>query len=371
MIDLVLLAVLVLAGLTGWRTGGTARAVRLVGLILGLLVGLTSAGLLSAHLSPVAHLLLGVVCALGGALLGSGVGRRLGGAVGRALPAPLDRALGAAARVVVATALFVGALGVAVAAGVLPGSSAPTGTRAFTELTGAFGRAAPDDVQALVPAVGTALPSDGTIQSVSRGVGSRVLLVSTGGVVGSGFVAGSARGAALVVTNAHVVHRATHVTVSSGGTELEATPVVFDARADLAVLRVSGLDATPLTLAGSDAANGTAAVGVGYPAGGSRTAIGAVVEQRLPVTSPDFAHGLALHRAYRLRADIKHGDSGSPLLDTSGRVVGVVNALLGHDGSQGYAITLDELRPVLAAAAHSTGTADTGAADATSCAVTP
>ncbi|GAB2460224.1 S1 family peptidase [Jatrophihabitans fulvus] len=367
LVDVAVIAVVVLAAVRGYRRGGLASLVRLGGGVAGLAMGLVVAGLLSAALPPVAHVLLGVACALGGVLLGLSLGRRLAAPLARHRPLLPDRLAGAVVGGAVG-ALVCGLLAsVAVAAGppalaaaVRAGSVAPDSPddvpvagEVWHGVGGMLQEVAPSDLAALVPSVGDAAPSATVIDAVERRVRMSVLRVTasgcTGGVTGTGFVAGTDGDAAIVVTNAHVA--------GGGGARVAdrpATVVYLNRRADLAVLRVPSLSAAPLPLARTDAANGDGLVVVGYPEGGPRTAVGATVVQRSPVPNPGLADGIALHEAYLLRAPIAHGNSGSPLLDTSGRVVGVVNALTGSSGRYGYAISVDELRGALQTAAGRT-----------------
>ena len=376
-LDLVVLAVVVLAAISGWRVGGAVIALHILGVVLGLILGLGVAGLLSSSLSAVTHLLLGAGCALGGALIGGAVGRLLGRALARVLQrlhiAVLDHLLGALARAGLAVlgcwlvAVLVLAIGPASWSAAVRSSAVfgnghpvPVAGHALSGIADALRAAAPADVAALVPSIAGVQPSQRTVQSVSNAVDGREFVIGAtgcrGSVVGTGFVA--ARG--LVVTNAHVVRAADQIVVRTGTGSLPASPVVVDRRADLAVLRVPGLDVTPLRIAARDAANGAQAVVVGYPGGGPRTAVGAVIRQRIPVPDPGLADGLALHQAYRIDSTIRRGDSGSPLLDLQARVVGVVNATSGGPGTAGYAITLDELLPDLAAARTARTVVSTG-----------
>lgn len=369
-LDLVVVLVVVLAGVRGWRSGGVAPLARLGAVVAGLVAGLWTARLLSSSLSPVWHVVLGTACAVGGLVLGAAIGRRLTAGLVRPRPVLPDRVLGVVVRGATALVLCVFALSLVAAYAPPPAAAAaragtlvprsPSAVPVAGDVWRAVGdlvdRTAPADLAALVPASTLTAPSAATIAAVDATVSRAVLRVSAEGcgtgTAGTGFVA--ARD--LVVTNAHVVRGAGRVSVAGH----DGTVVAYDRRADLAVIRVDGLDVGPLTLAASDAVNGTAVVLVGYPEGGPRTAVGGTVIQRLPVPNPGLAGGAVLHQAYRLAAVVKHGNSGSPLLDTSRRVIGVVNALAADgDGDRGFAISLDELRPVLADAATS-GAVGTG-----------
>lgn len=68
-----------------------------------------------------------------------------------------------------------------------------------------------------------------------------------------------------------------------------------------------------------------------------------------------------IREIYSLAATVQPGNSGGPLLDTEGRVVGVIFAKSLEDDSTGYALTLAEARPVLDQATSAGAAVDTGA----------
>jgi S1-C subfamily serine protease len=174
----------------------------------------------------------------------------------------------------------------------------------------------------------------------------RVLGTSCGlGVSGSGWVA--ARG--LVVTNAHVVAGQEDTTVnSSEGPPLRAEAVAFDSRNDIAVLRVSNLEAPSLPQA--EARAGSPAAVLGYPENGPLTARAARVGRTTVVLSVDaYGRGPVPRRITGLRGRVQPGNSGGPLLDTSGRVVGTLFAAR-VGGGAGYAVPPDVVDTALAAA---------------------
>jgi S1-C subfamily serine protease len=165
---------------------------------------------------------------------------------------------------------------------------------------------------------------------------------------GSGWIAAPGR----VVTNAHVVAGASAVAVQVRGTgsPLAGRIVAYDPERDLAVLDVPALNEAPLALGGTLGA-GDSAVVAGYPGGGAYTLGGARVRQVVDATGKDIYQQQTVTREiYSLRATVRPGNSGGPLFDTSGSVVGVVFARSTTDGDTGYALTLTEVRPVLAAA---------------------
>jgi S1-C subfamily serine protease len=182
----------------------------------------------------------------------------------------------------------------------------------------------------------------------------RVLGTSCGlGVSGSGWVAS----AGLVVTNAHVVAGQDDTTVDSvGGPPLPAQVVAFDARNDVAVLRIAGLKAPALQQA--EPRPGSSAAILGYPENGPLTARAARVGRTTVVLSVNaYGRGPVPRRITSLRGQVRRGNSGGPLLDGQGRVVGTVFAAR-VEGGAGYAVPPDVVDDAIArsrAGAVSTG----------------
>ena len=172
----------------------------------------------------------------------------------------------------------------------------------------------------------------------------RVLGTSCGlGVSGSGWVAG--RG--LVVTNAHVVAGQDDTAVDTlGGPPLPAQAVAFDARNDVAVLRVSGLDAPALQQA--EPTSGSSGAILGYPENGPLTARPARIGRTVVVLSEDaYGRGPVPRRITTLRGQVRPGNSGGPVVDRGGRVVATVFAAR-VEGGAGYAVPSDVVDAALA-----------------------
>jgi S1-C subfamily serine protease len=86
----------------------------------------------------------------------------------------------------------------------------------------------------------------------------------------------------------------------------------------------------------------------GYPGGGAYTLGSARVRGELEAAGTDiYQHNAVVRDVYSLRAIVRPGNSGGPLFDDAGDVVGMVFARSTTDADTGYALTLDELRPVL------------------------
>jgi S1-C subfamily serine protease len=164
---------------------------------------------------------------------------------------------------------------------------------------------------------------------------------------GSGFVVSPGR----VVTNAHVVAGVGQPVVETpDGATLTGRIVYFDGVADLAVIAVNGLTTQPLPL-GADLAAGKTAVFDGYPLGGPFSSGPAAVQSVATVNVPNIDGNKPTPReVYYLSADVQEGNSGGPLLDPAGEVTGVVFAKSATTDHLGFAMTTQNLLPVVSAA---------------------
>jgi S1-C subfamily serine protease len=193
---------------------------------------------------------------------------------------------------------------------------------------------------------------------VRAAAGSVVRILGTAcglGVEGSGWVAAPG----LVVTNAHVVagEGDTTVTPAGSGSSLDATAVHYDPTNDLALLRVGGLDDTPLSFA-SDVRSGTPGAVIGYPENGPLTITPARAGATGPVVTEDsYGRGPVTRQLTALRGDVRSGNSGGPLVDGDGRVLGTVFAATTQGKPGGYAVPNGV---VAGALSGSTGPVSTG-----------
>lgn len=169
-----------------------------------------------------------------------------------------------------------------------------------------------------------AVAGDPEIEATRNSV-VRVTGVACGfGVAGSGWVAATG----LVVTNAHVVagEEETQVQVAGEGPEFDATVVGFDPKNDVAVLAVPGLDAPALAL-DPDPQVGTSAAILGFPEGGPYDVRAARLGSTRTVLSQDaYGEGPIRRAITSFRGQVRQGNSGGPLVDGDGRVVGTVFA---------------------------------------------
>lgn len=175
---------------------------------------------------------------------------------------------------------------------------------------------------------------------------------------GSGWVVAPER----VVTNAHVVAGTTveAVRVGGAGRSYQARVIVFDPQRDLAVLSVPGLPA-PSSRQGVSLKRGGGAVVAGFPLNGPFRMDSARVRDVLTAKGADiYGTPGVVRQVYSLYARVQPGNSGGPLLNSSGAVVGIVFARSLDDDKTGYALTLDEARPVLNAANDRNSPVSTG-----------
>ncbi len=167
-------------------------------------------------------------------------------------------------------------------------------------------------------------------------------------VTGSGFVIDSA---GHVVTNEHVVEGASSATVVFSNGEREAARVVgSDASTDVAVVELEHHDRalTPLTLGSSSSLQiGDPLLAIGSPFGLQGTVTAGIVSAlHRELQSPN---GFAIDGAIQTDAALNSGNSGGPLLDSHGRVVGVNSQIQSQSGGNvgiGYAVPIDTAKRI-------------------------
>jgi len=169
---------------------------------------------------------------------------------------------------------------------------------------------------------------------------------STGGVQGSGFVY-DYDGTMVVVTNYHVVHDTTSVSITfSNGNGYKATVNGTDPYADLAVLSVDAEDEfKPLEVVSSSTLRvGDPVIAIGNPYGlvGSMTT-GVVSALGRTITEEEYTGGFAIANIIQTSAPINPGNSGGPLLNYCGKVVGITTAIVADSQGLGFAIPSNTL----------------------------
>lgn len=392
-LDLVLSVMLVSYAVGGYRQGLVRSAFSIGGFLAGAAGGLVLVPRILAALgrSPgqgisagLPAIIIVLVAATIGQSFGAWLGHRLAGALGNGPVRAVDGAAGAIVHVVIAATVvwFVAAtVRPALPAGL---SSAVTGSKILRTVD----TVVPDPVGRLFagvrnvldaggfPRVFTGLapepinPVDPPQAAVANGpairrVSSSIVKVRGAapacgrGQEGTGWVLADHR----VVTNAHVVAgvSAPAVQVLGQGPLLPATVVLFDPDTDVAVLDVPELTAAPL-VRGTPLVRGDSAVVAGFPLDGPFNVQPARVRAVLDARGEDiYGSGEVTRNIYSLAARVRPGNSGGPLLDAAGRVVGVVFARSVEDEQTGYALTLAEVADELAAGTRAAQPVSTGA----------
>ncbi len=225
-------------------------------------------------------------------------------------------------------AALVGGLVAGVAVSVLGGDgrSAASSTAAVTSAPASTGTRR--DVSS------TSLSATQIYQRDATGVVAIKVVTPEGEDEGTGIVLNDK---GLILTNDHVVKGATSITVDASGSSKmtrSAKLVGEEANQDLALIRVdpSGLGLTPLTLASSSPVQvGDAVYAIGNPYGLEETLTRGIVSAlRREISAPD---GSAITGAIQTDAALNPGNSGGPLLNEQGEVIGV-NSQIASDAAR-------------------------------------
>lgn len=221
-----------------------------------------------------------------------------------------------------------------------------------------FGRLAPTIVRDVPspdpdlvddPAVLRAAPSIVEVSGTAASCSKRI--------EGSGFVYADGR----VMTNAHVVAGVDDPTVEVDGQQVSSTVVYFDADVDVAVLYAPDLDADPLRFADTPADSGDDAIVAGYPEGGPFYVGSARVRAKQDISGPNIYDDKTVDREiYSLRAVVRPGNSGGPLLAPDGTVLGVIFAAAVDRDDTGFALTNRQVSGAITEGQSAVDEVDTG-----------
>ena len=369
-LDVFIVVFVLLSVLRGARTGFLAGVFSLVGVVVGASIGSRIApSLMPDGGNPVYGAGITLASTLAFAVLGEVIARTMGGSIRNRLTGPASETLdgfggatlGFAISLVVVWAVGAFALQTPPFAGLQPAvqdsrilktldERMPSGllTRAVSNLQPLPHIQGPDPD---VAAPEGSIADDPDVLAASDHT-VRITGIACGyGVEGSGWVAGRD----LVVTNAHVVagETATQVQVGGAGPHLPAEVVAFDARNDIAVLRVDGLGLTPLETAA--ARPGEKAAVIGFPENGpldiepARTG----TTQRV-VSSDAYDRGPVERVVTSFRVYVRPGNSGGPAVDSEGRVVSTIFASRTDSNDSGYGVPSRIVERRLRAAASRT-----------------
>ena len=374
-LDLAILSVVFIAALSGWRSGALGSLLSFLGVMLGAVAGV----LLAPHVvtmvdGPRAKLFVTLFLILGlvviGEIAGVVLGRAVRGAIRNNVARALDSVVGVALQVLAVllaawmlatpltspehgevARLVKGSRVLAEVDGVAPSwiRWVPNRLKSLLNTSGL-----PDVLQPFVPTpIATVNAPDPTLITDPVVGLTKSSVVKIRGVAqscqkvleGSGFVVAPNR----VMSNAHVVAGSNAVTVEVDGKKYDATVVSYDPDADISILDVPELPSQPLTFDMKEAQSGTDVVVMGYPGGGEFAATPARIREIIKLNGPDIYHTTTVTReVYTIRGNVRQGNSGGPLIDRDGKVLGVVFGAAVDDADTGFVLTAEEVAKQMA-----------------------
>jgi S1-C subfamily serine protease len=172
------------------------------------------------------------------------------------------------------------------------------------------------------------------------------------GIEGSGFVFAEDR----LMTNAHVVAGVDDPQVIVGDSTTDAKVVFYDSQLDVAVLEFDGdsVPVLPFTTEDEPTQPKDPVAILGYPQDGPFDIESGRIRAKQTLRSPDiYGEGAVIRDVFSLRGLVRPGNSGGPIVDSAGQVVGVVFAASVTDDDTGYALTADQVREAAADGAAS------------------
>ncbi len=197
----------------------------------------------------------------------------------------------------------------------------------------------------VLPQTNAAQPASGgeqTIIRVAQQASPTVVLVEQAQGSGSGVVI---RRDGVVLTNAHVVGEARRVRVTlADGRKVDGEVVGRDPTVDVAVVRIPVTNAPVAPLGDSDRLQvGQTAIAIGNPLGFERTLTAGVIS-----ALSRSIRGSTLDQLIQTDAAISPGNSGGPLLDSQGRVIGINTAVIRVESAEGlgFAIPINTARDI-------------------------
>ncbi len=374
-LDIAIVGVALIAAISGWRSGALGSLMSFIGVVLGAIAGVMLAPHVVNHFhSPrgklFAALFLILALVVIGEVAGVVLGRAVRGSIRSGPVRAIDSIVGVALQLVV----------VLVAAWLLGSpltssnqvnlAAAARGSRVISEVD----KIAPDWLRTVPKRISTLLSTSGlpeVLQPLGRTPAavdppdasladslvvskSRPSVVKIRGVAtacqkvleGTGFVVAPNR----VMSNAHVVAGSDSVTVEAqDGKKYDATVVSYDPNADISILDVPNLPLQPLQFADEPAKAGTDAVVLGFPGGGEFVATPARVREIIELSGPDIYKTTTVNReVYTIRGLVRQGNSGGPMINRAGQVIGVVFGAAVDDNDTGFVMTTDEVSRQLA-----------------------
>jgi S1-C subfamily serine protease len=383
-LDLLLLVLVALSGVAGYRRGFTLQAFGFGGLLIGLVAGALLAPLIGGVVDgPNARAGIAVLVLLAVAALGNAAGWFVGVRARDRASTKFGKAdsVAGSAVAVVASLLAIWFLSLNLVNGPFPAvaseirgsavvrtldAALPQPPSLLAQVRRLFNRFGFPDVFSGIPPL-PAEPVSPPTQQEARAAGEAAAS-STVQVIGpacdaiqegSGFVAAEG----YVVTNAHVVAGMDDPQVRSAvGGSTDATTVLFDPDLDLAILSIADTPGPPLPLATELLERGAPGAVLGFPQGGPLDVRRAAVRRTFAnVVGLDiYGHGEVDRQVLELQTLVRPGNSGGPFVLPDGRVAGVVFAASSSDEDVGYAIAATEVDDPLRSAIGRTTPVDTG-----------
>jgi S1-C subfamily serine protease len=387
MVDVVLILLMLVFAVSGYRQGFVVGALSFAGFFSGALIGLQLGPLLGDQFADEAlRVVVSLIAIFGLAVLGQALAGWLGTRVRHAITGRRGQIaddIGGAVVSLVAVLLVAWLVAVPLANSSLPWLASAVRNSALVQ---GINRVMPEQAKALSESLRNTVDTRGfpdvfgdlaptRARQVAapdpRLAGSRVVATAQQSVVkvlgtapscsrrieGSGFVYSSRH----VMTNAHVVAGTRSISVEVQGDRLSARVVVYDPERDLAVLYVPGLQAPAMPFATTPAQTGADAIVLGYPQDGPYDARPARVRDVRDITGPDiYDSGDVTREIYTIRALVRSGNSGGPLIAPNGVVLGVIFAAAADDQNTGFAVTAGEAAPVASAGRARTEGTGTG-----------
>jgi uncharacterized membrane protein required for colicin V production len=371
-LDIAVLAVAFIAAISGWRSGAVGSLFSFIGVLLGAIAGVLLAPHIVSHIAAPRAKLFGALflilaLVVVGEVAGVVLGRAVRGAIHSRAIRTADSVIGVGVQlVVVLTAAWLLATPLTQSKDQPELAAAVRGSRVLAEVNDIappwlktvpkrlsallntsglpavlepFSRTpvipveSPDPALATNPVVNAAAPSVVKVRSLAPSC-QKVL-------EGTGFVIAPDR----VMTNAHVVAGSSSVQIYASGNPLDATVVSYDPSVDIAILAIPNLPPPPLAFSEAEAKTGTNVVVLGYPGGGNFTATPARIREAIKLSGPDIYRDPTpvTRDVYTIRANVEQGNSGGPLIDLSGHVLGVVFGAAVDDPDTGFVLTAGEV----------------------------
>jgi S1-C subfamily serine protease len=387
LVDLVLVVLVIVFAVNGYRQGFVVGLLSFVGFFGGAAIGLQLGPFLANFFSSAlarmfVSLLTVLAIAIGGQAVASWVGSKIRASIRNRTGRTVDD-LGGAVVSMIAVLVVAWLVAAPLGSSPIPGLSRsvrnsallhgvnammPNQAKALSDalrhsvdtrgFPNVFGDLDPTQVRQ-VPPPDSALGNSPVVAKAHKSV---VKILGTAPscarkIEGSGFVYAPQH----VMTNAHVVAGTQSITVEDGANRRKGQVVLYDAEKDLAVIYVPGLTAPVISFADNPAPSGADAIVLGYPLDGPFDAEPARIRDEGAIRGPDIYNAHTVTRdIYTIRGLVRSGNSGGPLLAADGTVLGVIFAAAADDPQTGFALSDKEAAPVIDAGRAATDPVDTG-----------